>query len=351
MESRFDVVVIGAGQAGLAMGYHLSRSDLSYVILGQEERLGDTWRKRYDSLVLFTPRYYSTLPGLSLDGDPDGYATKDEIADYLETYAEVYHLNVRLGTKVISLVNDHDGFIVKTNIETYRADQVVIATGPFQKPYIPSMSVELAPQIYQTHTAQYRNPEQLRDGSVLVVGAGNSGAQIAVELSQHRPVTLSVGHSMVFCPLELFGRSIFWWLDRVGILQAPVHSKIGSMVRKRGDPIFGTELRQLIRQGWIQVKPRATGASGHSVFFDDGTRTQADNVIWATGFQSDYDWLHIPGVLDGQGRPVHQRGVSALRGLYFLGLPWLYRRSSALIGGVGVDAEYLMDIIRFHDKI
>lgn len=345
-----DVLVIGAGQAGLAMGYHLKQQKRSFLILGKEERLGDPWRNRYDSLVLFTPRWFSSLPGLPLTGDPNGYSTKDEIANYLEAYAAHFQLPIQLQTEIYSLEKFNGMFQSATSRGEFRAKTVVIATGPFQNPFIPEMAKTVSDNIYQVHTSQYRNPSQLKSGSVLVVGAGNSGAQIAVELCKDREVYLSNGHKLKFFPLQRLGKSIFWWFKQLRMLNADTDSKIGQFIRKRHDPIFGLELRQLLRLGKIRLKPRTVEINGDKIAFADSSLPiTVQNIIWATGFVSDYDWVRIPNVIGGNKKPVHNRGVTSEPGLYFLGLPWQQTRGSALIGGVGADAEYLLS--RIVDKV
>jgi putative flavoprotein involved in K+ transport len=338
---QVDVLIIGASQAGLAIGYQLKKTNKSYTIIGKENRIGDVWRNRYDSLVLFTPRWYSSLPGLALRGDQNGYATKDEIADYLEEYADLFELPVHLQTKVLSLKKLHNLFSVATNHGEYWAKKVVVSTGPFQKPAIPKISSVLSNQVYQVHTSQYLNPSQLKPGSVLVVGAGNSGAQIAVELSKDRDVYLSIGHKIKFFPLQSLGKSIFWWFDKFGILKANVNSKIGSFLSKQSDPIFGKELTNQVKQERVRLLPRTKSILDDIVTFENNNKISFDNVIWATGFRADYSWIQLPNITNNQGKPIHERGISSVEGLFFLGLPWQHTRGSALIGGVGDDAEYL----------
>lgn len=338
-----DVLVIGAGQAGLAMGYHLKKAGMSFVILGKEERVGDTWRNRYDSLVLFTPRWFSALPGLPLEGDREGCADKDEIADYLEQYATYHGLPVSLSTEVFSLTKEDGIFHAVTSRGEYRARQVVIASGPFRQPYVPPFAEAASDGIRQVHSSQYRNPSELKDGPVLVVGAGNSGAQIAVELCRDREVYLSSGQKLKHVPLRLLGKSVFWWFGQLGILHAGPDSKVGRYVRSRPDPIFGSELRPLLRQGKIRLRGRVGAIEEDAVLFQDGgAPVRVPNIVWATGFRPDYGWIRIPDALGGGGRPVHRMGASPVEGLFFLGLPWQRTRGSALIGGVGKDAEYLV---------
>ena len=222
---------------------------------------------------------------------------------------------------------------------------MIVATGPFQLPWIPPFSNLLDPSVTQMHSAHYRNPADLRPGSVLVVGCGNSGAQIAVELARSHKVSLSAGRRINFMPLSIFGKSIFWWFDTLGILNAPSDSRVGRAVRKRPDPVFGFELKRLFRSERITLKPMTVGAEERTVRFSDGSTMKVENIIWATGFRSDYSWLHIPGALGEDGKPLHERGVSPVNGLYYVGLPWQTSRNSALLGGVGHDAKAIVQKI------
>ena len=341
-----DVLIIGGGQAGLAAAYFLAKHGLSYRILDKGREIGESWKSRYDSLMLFTPRNYSELPGLSLPGNPNGFPAKDEIAAALKRYAEDHQLNIQLNTEVIALKKIDDEFQAETNRGSFTARHVIVATGPFQNPYIPPMSDQLDRSVTQLHSAHYRNPADLQPGSVLVVGCGNSGAQIAVELSRSHRVVLSAGHRVNFMPLSIFGKSIFWWFDALGILNAPSDSRIGRMVRKRPDPVFGFELKRLLKEESIMIKPKTIGADKRTVYFSDGTAMEAVNIIWATGFRPDYGWLRIQDALDMDGKPLHERGVSPVKGLYYVGLPWQTSRNSALIGGVGRDAKAIAENIR-----
>ncbi|RAP73864.1 flavin-containing monooxygenase [Paenibacillus montanisoli] len=341
-----EVLIIGSGQAGQALGYYLKRQKVSFMILGKEKRLGDTWRYRYDSLVLFTPRWFSSLPGLALKGDPNGYPSKDEIANYLENYANHFDLPVELGKTVISLEKIEDGFRAVTEDGEYLARKVVVATGPFQRPYIPSMAANAAEEVYHIHSSQYRNPSQLNPGSLLVVGSGNSGAQIAAELCHDRKVFLSAGHPIKHMPQQLLGKSIFLWLRKTGLLYAAADGWRGRWFQNQGDPIFGQELKRLIKQGKINMMPRAASMQGNRVTFDGSDiPLVVDNIIWATGFRSDYSWIRIPKLMDGSGNVIHHQGVTSVQGLYFLGLPWQRSRGSSLVGGVGLDAEMLSGML------
>ncbi|MDZ5474171.1 NAD(P)/FAD-dependent oxidoreductase [Bacillus sp. 31A1R] len=342
----YDVIVIGAGQAGLSMGYFLKQSNLSFVILDNQKRIGDVWRNRYDSLVLFTPRNYSSLPGMVLQGNPCGFPTKDEIADYLESYSSQFDLPIQLNTEVQEVLLENKIFKIKANDSVMLAKKVVITTGPFHTPNIPFLSKELSKEVLQIHSANYKNPSQLKDGPVLVVGGGNSGSQIAVELSNDRETYLSIGQPIRFIPTTIKGRSIFWIFDKLGILNAKRDSFIGTIIQKKGDPIFGYELKEKLKNKSIFLKGRTKAVHNNTMIFEDGSSISTQNVIWATGFNSNYSFIKIPGVTNPtSGRVIHSRGISNVDGLFFLGLPWQNKRGSALLLGVGEDAQYLFQII------
>ncbi|MCP1307000.1 flavin-containing monooxygenase [Paenibacillus tyrfis] len=342
---QVDVLVIGAGQAGLAMGYYLKQQAVSFALLDASDRIGNSWRNRYDSLVLFTPRKYS-LPGMPMSGDPSGLPTKDEVADYLEAYAERYSLPVQLQTQVISMTKTSQGFLVETNRGTYRAGKVIVATGPFHTPFVPGFASGLPDELYQTHSSAYRNSGELLDGPVLVVGAGNSGAQIAAELSRERLVYLSAGSELHFKPLHVLGKSIFWYFDLFGFIRADKGSLLGSWLKRQPEQIYGLELKSLMADQKVLLKPRAVGAKENRILFEDGSEAEVSNIVWATGYRSDYRWIRIDDAVDSQGNPIHRGGVSPVSGLYYLGLPWQSSRGSALLGWVGRDAAKLAEKIR-----
>jgi len=335
---HYDVVVIGAGQAGLAIGYFLARQGRRFVILDGADSIGAAWRERWDSLVLFTPRRHDSLPGLPFPGDPDGYPTRDEVVAYLEQYAHTSELPIELGAKVRSLTKSGAKFVLDLGSRTIDADQVVVATGPFQTPRTPEFAEALAPEVFQTHSAGYRNPSDVPAGTVLVVGGGNTGFQIAKELAATHTVHLSVGGRQTPLPQRLLGKDIFWWLVTTRLINTTVGSRLGRKLRER-DTLIGSSPRAIKRQG-VQLKPRATGASGRTVTFADGSELAVDAVIWASGFGVDHSWIHPP-VAEDDGHARHQRGVSDTPGLYFLGLQWQHTRGSALLGWVKDDAEYI----------
>lgn len=339
METQVEVVVIGAGQAGLAMGYYLAQQGRPFVILDGASRIGNSWRFRYDSLKLFTDAPYNSLPGLPFPGAPGHYPTKDEVADYLERYAETHQLPVRLNTKVLALKQAAAGYLVETEGQTYRADQVVIATGPFQRAFTPPISKGLAPEVFQIHSSQYRNPDQLPAGPVLVVGAGNSGAQMAEELSLTRKVYLSIGSKPPFRPQRILGKSLFWWLEKLGVMDLTAETWLGKKLSAT-DPLIGTDLPKIARQRGVEMLGRTEQAQGTSITLAGGRALPVSTIIWATGFRPDFSWVQAP-VFDERGVPIHKRGVTAVPGLYFLGLRWQHTQGSALLGGVGKDAAFL----------
>ena len=340
---RLDVVVVGAGQAGLAVGYFLARQGRRFVILDAADRVADTWRTRWDSLVLFTPRRYDSLPGLAFPGDPDGYPTRDEVLDYLEQYASTFELPVELNSAVRSLTAADGSFVLELDGRRLEAEQVVVATGPFQAPKVPPLAAQFAPEVFQTHSVGYRRASDVPSGTVVVVGGGNTGFQIAKELSATHDVRLAVGSRQTPLPQRLLGRDLFWWLTKLRLLGKTVDSRVGRRASRR-DALIGSSPRELRQRYGVEVKPRAVGASGRTVSFADGSELEADAVIWATGYRPDHSWIDLP-VFDEDGRPRHRRGVTDVPGLYFLGLSWQHTRGSALLGWVKEDAAFIADRI------
>lgn len=341
MAEQFETIVIGGGQAGLAMGHELSRQGRHYVILDASYRIGDAWRNRWDSLTLFTPRAYSALPGLPMDGDPDGYPGKDEMAGYLEAYAEHFALPVRLNTKVTALDREDAKFTVTTERGTLEAKTVVIATGAFQAPSIPGIASDFRSDVIQLTATSYKNPSQVPAGTVLVVGDGATGRQIALEFAGTHTVLLATGRPRNVSPDRIFGRSVFWWLDRLGIVRAPRESRIGKRLKAR-DPFPGRHLTlPRLRAAGVALMPRLTRAEGRTARFDDGHHTELSAVVWATGYRDDTSWISIAGAKRTDGTVIEERGVSPVHGMYFVGRSWQWTRGSALVLGVGRDAAYI----------
>jgi putative flavoprotein involved in K+ transport len=337
-DDRVEVVVVGGGQAGLAIGFFLARQGRRFTILEAADTVGAAWRDRWDSLALFTPRRYDALPGVDFPGDPDGYPTRDEVVSYLKAYADTYELPVVLNSAVRSLTQINDGFRLECSDRTVRADQVVVATGPFQVPFTPALAGQLAPEVFQVHSTGYRQPRDIPAGTVLVVGGGNTGFQIAAELTGTHAVHLSVGSRQTPLPQKVWHRDLFWWLTKTRLLSTTVDSRLGRRLSER-ETLIGSSPKQLRRLG-VDLHPRAVSATQNTVSFADGTDLRVDAVVWATGYRPDYSWIEAPA-LDAEGRVRHHRGITDVPGLYFLGLYWQHTRGSALLGWVKDDAEHI----------
>ncbi len=334
-----DVLVIGAGQAGLALGRQLQQRGLRFRLVDRHARVGDSWRQRFDSLTLFTPRSYSALPDMPMPGDPDGYPPKDEMAGYLEAYAARFNLPVALGTGIASLEQRGDVFHAVTDRgDELTARTVVIATGAFQEPVVPDIADQFSTDVVQVTAATYRNPDDVPAGTVLVVGDGATGRQIALELSESHEVVLATGRPRRVSRDRIIGRSVFWWMDRLGILRVSPDSRIGSRL-KAADPFPGTHLAlDRLRERGVMVSGRLDRAEGRTVGFASGERFEIDAAIWATGYRDRTDWVRIPAAIDASGAFAHHRGVSPVPGLFYIGRSWQTSRGSALVTGVGRDA-------------
>jgi putative flavoprotein involved in K+ transport len=335
----FDVAVVGGSQAGLAVGYHLAQRGLRFVILDAGPEIGHVWRSRWDSLKLFTPGQYSGLPGMAFPSPKDTYPSKDDVAQYLQRYASALDLPVRLNAKVTSLTERDGAYVVATADEEFTASQVVVATGPFQVPFVPPIAGDLDQSVVQIHSADYRGPAQLPEGHVLVVGGGNSGFQIAEELAATRKVDLAVGQRVPSLPQRFLGRDLFWWLSGIGFMRVSTDSRLGRRLAQR-DVLIGSSPRRLRRSG-VTMRARLASAVGRRAVFEDGSGLDVDAILWATGYRSDFSWIDIPRIKDESGRIVHRRGVTDSPGLLFIGLTWQHTRGSALIGFVKEDAAFI----------
>jgi putative flavoprotein involved in K+ transport len=339
---RHEVIVIGGGQAGLALGYHLACQRCRFTILDTGDSPAAVWRSRWDSLALFTPARYDALPGRAFPGDPDHYPTRDEVVEYLTAYARDFELPVKLNSHVRAVRVIDGGYFVETDDRAYEADQVVVATGPFQTPRVPSLAPDLAAEVQQLHSSDYRRPDDIRDGPVLVVGGGNTGFQIAHELAATHEVHLAIGSRQAPLPQRAFGRDLFTILTTTGLMGKTVESRIGRRLSGR-DALIGSSPRAIRRRG-VDVRPRATRAAGSTITFADASTLDARTVIWATGFGVDYSYVDAP-VFSDDGAVIHTRGVTAAPGLYFLGMPWQHTRGSALLGWVKDDAQHIANQI------
>jgi putative flavoprotein involved in K+ transport len=337
-----DVLVVGGSQAGLAIAWHLARQGLRFVVLEAGPEIGHAWRSRWDSLTLFTPAQYDALPGRPFPAPADTYPTKDPVAGYLQDYATAFNLPARLNARVTHLSKTAEGFEIHTQAEVFRARQVVVATGPFQAPFVPPAAQQLDGSVTQLHSAGYRNPQALPDGPVLVVGGGNSGFQIAEELAATRRVDLSIATKLPVLPQRLAGKDLFWWLTHLGLMRVSTGTRLGRRMSSR-EFVIGSSRRRLQAKG-VRFRPRLTGTGARSAHFADGSTLDTGVVIWATGYRPDHSWIQIPEVAR-DGQIAHQRGVTDVPGLYFLGLSWQHTRGSALLGFVGDDAAYIAGCI------
>ena len=353
MEKRqYETIIIGGGQAGLATAWHLKHKNMPCVILDENDRVGDSWRKRWNSLRLFTPGRYDNLPGMPYPGPPGSYPGKDDIAAYLEAYAFRFGFSVRNGVKVVRVSAEGDYYTIATQNEEISAYNVVIATGPFHHPRIPEFADKLDSHIVQFHSSEYQSPSQIQDGPVLVVGAGQSGAEIALELAQNHKVWLSgrdVGEEPEFRE-NIFSRFINIIMVFAAKKVLKVSNPLGRMMRNHffyrpsGIPRAGGTKKRLKKAGveWVE---RTNGTSGGYPQLQDGQTLKVNNVIWCTGFVTDYSWIDIP-VFNEFGYPLHKRGVvHGQPGLYFIGMPFQHSLSSSLLLGVGKDAGYIANHI------
>jgi putative flavoprotein involved in K+ transport len=350
-----ETLVLGGGQAGLSVGYHLAQRDLPFVILDANDRIGDSWRKRWDSLRLFTPTRYNALSGMPFPGPGHSFSTKDEVADYLEAYAERFDLPVRTGVRVDRLSRNGTHFVVEAGGRLFEAENVVVAMASHQVPQVPPFAPELDPGIVQFHSAEYRNPSQLQEGSALVVGAGNSGAEIAVEVVKEHPTWLAgteSGHvpfrierapaRFVFLPLmfRVIGH-------RVMTVRTPIGRKMRPKLLSHGAPLVRVKPKDIAAAGVERVS-RVMGVRDGLPLLEDERVLEAANVIWCTGFRPDFSWIDLPVFGDEEApiEPIHRRGiVGGEPGLFFVGLFFLYAMSSGFLPGVGRDAEYIVNEI------
>ena len=355
---RFETVIVGGGQAGLAVGYHLARRGRSCVILDANDRIGDSWRKRWPSLRLYSPARADGLPGMRFPAPSSSFPTGSDMADYLEAYARELGLPVRTGTAVDGLERNGDGYVVMAGERRFEVDNVVVATGGFQhdRPVIPAFAGELDPRIRQLHSADYRSPAQLQEGPVLVVGAAHSGGDIAYEVAQAGYRTLLSGRDTGQIPFDIEGRKarfVFPLLrfvaTRILTVSTPIGRKARGKIRAHGGPLLRVKRDDLEAAGVERVLERTVGVEDGKPVLADGRVVDVANVIWCTGFRNDYGWIRFPLPIDAEGFPEQRRGaVPSSPGLYFVGLPFLHSFASMLIIGAGRDGKRVAKQILSH---
>jgi len=346
---NYDTIVIGGGQAGLSVGYYLKKHGRNFVIIDASQRIGDAWRHRWDSLRVFTPARYCGLAGMSFPADPHAFPTKDDMADYLEAYAQHFNLPVRTGARVDRLSKEGDRFVVMAGDLRFEADNVVIAMAEWQQPRIPPFASELDDSIFQIHSRAYQNPSQLNEGGVLIIGAGNSGAEIAIDVFPDHPVWLSGNHPghVPFRIDSFLGRLILVRLvlrvlfHRIMTVKTPIGRRMKKKFTAHGMPLVRTRPVDLDNAG-IKRVPRTVGVQNGRPVLEDGRTLDVANVIWCTGFEPGFSWIDLP-IFAENGEPLHQQGVVIRQpGLYFVGLTFLYAVSSSQIHGVGRDAKRIV---------
>ena len=341
-----DFIIIGGGQAGLAMAYELKQLKKEYLVLDANSETGATWLKRWDSLQLFTPSEFNHLPGLKFPSKKGYYPNKYDVATYLKSYVETFNIPITFNTKIEDLKKEGTYFVLKSATKIFKAKHVVVATGPFHKPFTPKFHTKIASHITQIHSEHYKNPQQLKTGPTLIVGSGDSGVQILNEISNtDRTVYFSGDTNILSIPQEILGKTLWWWFKKIGFLSVNKFSFIGKKLSKGVQPIIGTDVKSVLKKENIVCVGRTLDAFEETLTFEKGSYTDIKNVVWATGFKPNFGW--IKGItLNASNYPKNYRGISDIEGLYFLGLPWLYTRGSATLGGVKKDTKFISNYIK-----
>jgi putative flavoprotein involved in K+ transport len=342
---RLQAVIVGGGQAGLATAYELARRGVGVAVLEADGRIGNQWRRRWDSLLLFTPARHDGLPGSTFPAPPSMFPGKDQMADYLEAYAGERNLPVRTGVRALSLARRGNLYTLETTAGTVEAEHVVVATG-YQRPRLPAFAADVASGVSQVHAAQYRNPSQL-SGDVMVVGAGTSGVEIAIEAARagHRTVLAGRGTGAVPAIAYALNGKVFWfYANRIASVRTPIGRRMKQLILTRGAPLIRVKMRDATAAG-VERAGRVIGVENGVPICEGGLRIQPSTIVWCTGFQRDYSWIQFP-VAGSDGYPRHTGGVAEGQpGLYFVGLPFQTRLASGLIGGVGEDAGSVAGVI------
>jgi len=354
---QVQTIVIGGGQAGLSVGYHLAKRGLPFLIVDANRKIGDAWRNRWDSLRLFNPARYAGLPGLRFPARGDAFPTKEQMADYLVDYAQKFQLPVLNGVKVDRLWKDGDRFIMTAGNQRFESENVVVAMANYQTARVPAFAGDLDPGIVQIHSHEYRNPSQLREGGVLIVGVGNSGADIGIEVARSHPAWISgkeSGH--IPWPVESFVARFFlvrivrFLGHHILTLKTPIGRKLRPKLLHQSTPLVRVKPKDLVDAG-IERVARTVGAKNGLPLLEDGRTLDVKNVIWCTGYHHDFPWIDLP-IFTVDGEPIHERGiVSKVPGMYFVGLHFLYSMTSATLIGVGRDAERVAKAIFLRPRL
>jgi len=341
-QKLWQVIIVGGGQSGLAMGYYLKQMKSDFIILDENIHIGDSWRGRWDTLHLFTPSRYDGLPGMKFPLLKNSFPGKDQVADYLIDYAGRFELPVQLKVRVKKISQENGIFRLETTAGIFKAEKVVVASGTHPVPRIPGFSTELSEGILQIHSSEYKNPGMIPEGDILVVGAGTSGVEIALEISKYRKTYIS-GKPTFHIPdnVTKYAGNLYWWVVKnVLTIKTPVGRKVKGKVLKGGGPLISISAEDLDRSGVIRLQ-RMKGVMNGLPVMEDGAVADVKTVIWCTGFKPDFAWIEMD-IQDETGWPVTDRGISKKqKGLYFMGMPFQYGLSSGLIGGVGRDAAYI----------
>lgn len=341
-----DYVVVGGAQAGLSMAYHLKIMGKKYIVIDGGKEIGASWLNRWDSLKLFTPTEYNHLPGLAFNAAKGHYPTKFEVANYFKLYVDKFKIPVQLNTLVTSVSKTENGFYVTHKDGEFEAKSVVVATGPFHTPYTPPCHTKISGSIIQMHSNYYKGLYQLQEGDALVVGGGDSGYQILSEISKDksRTVYFSGDTKVKSLPQVILGKTLWWWFTLIGFLSYNKYSWIGKKIKAFSQPVIGTDVKEILSRKNVISAGRTNDAFNDEIIFEAKNVSTIKNIIWATGYRPNFQW--IEGLeLDSDGYPKNYRGVSNIEDLYFIGLPWMYTRGSATLGGVSKDAGYLAEMI------
>jgi putative flavoprotein involved in K+ transport len=341
-----DFVVIGCAQAGLSMAYHLKQMDKKFIVVDGEAEIGASWLNRWDSLKLFTPTEYNHLPGLQFEAPQGHYPTKFEVANYFKAYTQKFNIPIQLNTLITSVRKTEKGFHITHKDGEMEAENVIVATGPFHTPYTPPCHSKLSKDVLQMHSNFYKGLNQLQKGDALVVGGGDSGYQILNEISKNksRTVYFSGDTTVKSLPQLFLGKTIWWWFTITGFLSYSKYSWVGKKISGFTQPIIGTDAKEILSRENVISMGRTKDALNNQVIFEAKKVSTIKNIVWATGYRPNFQW--IEGLeLGADNYPKNHRGVSNIEGLYFIGLPWMYTRGSATLGGVSKDANYLADFI------